>query len=682
MGHGTSRAGWLLACALTAGAVPASEPPAGGSLQLDEVAGAGWRAQRIEVDWRWGAGRALALELTASELEIDGVGRFHDLRVACPQATLAAGATACKEGRARFTTATGAELSARLGFRHDPVRGTVELDLHRLDHCAGQITGRARLDRAGWTLALTVRDLALACLAGAGWSAATLPVVISAGELDGTVEAGAGAEQLELTVDLALRDLSFDDAAGSLAGEALGGRLQGRWRRADGASEGTAELHLERGVLFRDPLLVDAGLAPLRVSMDARTRAVGALEVTRMALDHGAALALSGRFTLASPAGGLTAADLAFDSRALAGLYATWLQPFLIGTALDDLELAGGVRGHIQGAPGAWSGAVELERVDLADRRGRFALGGLTGAVAWGDGGTPPSRLQWAGGRLLGLALGAADARFSVRDATLTLDAPLRQPLVDGALAIGALQATGLGSGATRMTLNAELEPLSLEALSYAFGWPVLAGQVGGAVPALTYADGTFAVEGDLRVDLFDGTILIRAPRLERPLGPLATFAADVEVTGLDLELLTRTFTIGRIEGRLGGRIDDLLLHDWRPVHFDAELATPPGDRSRRRISQRAVDSITRVGGLGGALSMGALRFFDDFGYSRLGFVCKLRGAVCELDGVEQAAAGYYLVKGGGLPRIDIIGHVRRVDWAELVERVQQAMAAPGAVVE
>ena len=81
-------------------------------------------------------------------------------------------------------------------------------------------------------------------------------------------------------------------------------------------------------------------------------------------------------------------------------------------------------------------------------------------------------------------------------------------------------------------------------------------------------------------------------------------------------------------------------------------------------------------------LSQGALRFFEEFGYSRLGFSCRLRGTVCELDGVEPAAAGYYLVKGGGLPRIDIIGHVRRVDWAELVSRVQRAMAAPAPVVK
>jgi hypothetical protein len=117
-------------------------------------------------------------------------------------------------------------------------------------------------------------------------------------------------------------------------------------------------------------------------------------------------------------------------------------------------------------------------------------------------------------------------------------------------------------------------------------------------------------------------------------------------------------------------------------VRFDAVLQTPEDDRSRHRISQRAVDNLSSLGGLGGALSSSMLRFFEEFGYDRLGFRCRLRGAVCELDGVAPAPGGYYLVKGGGLPRIDVIGHVRRVDWAELVKRLQRAMAAPAPVVE
>jgi hypothetical protein len=45
------------------------------------------------------------------------------------------------------------------------------------------------------------------------------------------------------------------------------------------------------------------------------------------------------------------------------------------------------------------------------------------------------------------------------------------------------------------------------------------------------------------------------------------------------------------------------------------------------------------------------------------------------MGGVEPAAAGYYIVKGKGLPRIDVIGSQTRVAWTTLVRQL-------GAVVE
>ena len=44
------------------------------------------------------------------------------------------------------------------------------------------------------------------------------------------------------------------------------------------------------------------------------------------------------------------------------------------------------------------------------------------------------------------------------------------------------------------------------------------------------------------------------------------------------------------------------------------------------------------------------------------------------MGGVESAgqAQGYYLVKGGGLPRIDIVGFNRKTDWSLLVDKLKQ----------
>jgi len=120
------------------------------------------------------------------------------------------------------------------------------------------------------------------------------------------------------------------------------------------------------------------------------------------------------------------------------------------------------------------------------------------------------------------------------------------------------------------------------------------------------------------------------------------------------------------------------------PTTFDMKLATPAGDRSRHRISQRAVQSLSNIGGGGGgvasALQSGFLRFFEEFRYNRIGLACKLRNDVCEMSGAGPAreGTGFYIVKGSGLPRIDIIGNNRRVDWPVFMSQVVSAMKNPG----
>ena len=93
------------------------------------------------------------------------------------------------------------------------------------------------------------------------------------------------------------------------------------------------------------------------------------------------------------------------------------------------------------------------------------------------------------------------------------------------------------------------------------------------------------------------------------------------------------------MEGRLDGSIRRLRLEDWRPVRFDARFETPPGDRSSHRISQQAVESLTRIGGL---LSGAFLRLFHEFSYRRIGIGCVLHNGVCDMDGVGPAPDGGY----------------------------------------
>jgi hypothetical protein len=148
---------------------------------------------------------------------------------------------------------------------------------------------------------------------------------------------------------------------------------------------------------------------------------------------------------------------------------------------------------------------------------------------------------------------------------------------------------------------------------------------------------------------------------------------------------LTETFSFGGISGFLDADVLGLELVRWRPVSFDARAASSPGSYPRR-ISQRAVQNISALGGAGAAAAIqrSVLSFFDTFGYREIGLSCSLRGSICRMGGLEDgdaAAGGYYLVRGGGIPALNVIGYNRRVDWSELIGRLQRVIASNAAPV-
>jgi hypothetical protein len=62
---------------------------------------------------------------------------------------------------------------------------------------------------------------------------------------------------------------------------------------------------------------------------------------------------------------------------------------------------------------------------------------------------------------------------------------------------------------------------------------------------------------------------------------------------------------------------------------------------------------------------------------------CRLENEICLMDGIErQQGESYYIVKGSGLPRIDIIGNAHRVSWSRLVSQLAAIQASGGPVVQ
>ncbi|NJO12532.1 MAG: hypothetical protein HC872_02675, partial [Gammaproteobacteria bacterium] len=242
------------------------------------------------------------------------------------------------------------------------------------------------------------------------------------------------------------------------------------------------------------------------------------------------------------------------------------------------------------------------------------------------------------------------------------------------------------GSPELSLRFDAELQPISMRLLSTAFGWPPFAGKIAGRVPNVTLDERVLKFGGDLQAQVFGGSVVINQLQLRDPLGTYPRLSANIVMRDLDLEAVTGTFSFGTITGRLNGDVKGLELFRWRPTRFDASLYTPRNDKSKHLISQRAVNNLSNIGGGGGvgaALQSGVLKFFDNFRYDRLGLSCRLENEICYMDGVAPASGtSYYIVKGSGIPRIDIIGNAHRVSWSRLLGQLLAIQESGGPIVK
>jgi hypothetical protein len=358
----------------------------------------------------------------------------------------------------------------------------------------------------------------------------------------------------------------------------------------------------------------------------------------------------------------------------LGPLYTRILKPFLVETALGDLRADGEVSVALQIAQGnVRSVDAELKGVSVEDQGRRFALFGVNGRLPWRQDAATQADITVKGGEVLRLPFGPFRLPLNMNGTRFGV-AKVEVPLLDGTLSVNDFSA-GSGTDGWRWSFSGALTPISMPRFTQSTGLPTMHGAFSGVIPRVSYEKSTLTIDGALLFRVFDGTIVAKQVRLFDPFGKASRMQADLDMRGLDLDLLTRTFSFGNITGRIDAQVSGLELANWQPVTFDARVESSAGDYPRK-ISQTAVQNISALGGAGAAAAIqrSFLGFFKEFGYQKLGLSCKLKNNVCEMGGVEEAPQGYVIVKGGGIPAITVIGYNRYVSWQELIDRLKRIM--------
>lgn len=658
---------------------------------LESLSGSGWRAHQIDVTLKRRFGDEGSLHVTIQQLEFsEPMPPLQGIDLHCPHFSLTAARVQCSQGQLRIGSLQGQSAHGQVNFTYQSASRILEFDIVDLALARGRLTVQGQFGADSWIVNLDAAALNAAALSNLLQTQFAWPLDEQGNQGRLTLKAslsGRGSQLSKVRFQVASQGLSFSAAAGRYAAQELAARLEGHWGAQPQGELFTARLQLDTGQLYLDPVFLDltASSKPVIVSV-AGQRQGKSLDIERVSLQHDQVLQVHGSLALGlDPVITLKRADITFAEAFFPQAYSHYLQPFLIGTALGDMRTEGRLSGRLVFDQKTVQ-VVELSPMELSldDTKGRFGAKGLNGQLAWMQDSTiRRSDLSWEGGHLYQLDIDAGKLAFQSTGDEFYLLGQTRIPVLDGAVIIDRLEGQGLGTSDVSWQFEGSLTPISMESISQALGWPTLSGKLSGVVPSVRYADRTLEIRGALRVRVFEGEVVITNLRMERPFGVVPKVFADLQINHLDLRVLTRTFDFGRITGKLEGRVKDLRLENWEPVHFEAWFASPKEQYTQRRISQRAVQNLSALGGggAGAVLSRGFLSLFEEFNYERLGIRCRLVNNICEMGGIAPVDSGYYLVQGQGLPRLDVIGYNRLVDWSVLLDRLEAAIQSEGPVV-
>ncbi len=626
------------------------------ALRIDDIASPAFHAKAISAKL---TGEDYSFfEARIGEFSLRG-RTWRNVRLSCSKMWLDGAGIRCDRGEL--------DLGEKLPLRFNYSIQSKTLDLS-LDFARGE-TWRIRTQwgRPGWNVRVEVNQGQATRLAGFLPQSSPKP---TAGRLSGSISLRGGRAGAEsAAADVTFKELAFSDASGLHAGEKVGGRVRVNALRREAGWQWRGEADWQSGEVFWQPLYFAQG--------GHRFAGQGSLEPGALRVSQGrlqlagvGEAQISGAWDTAGRR--LTDFELKAADIDMAGLYPVLIKPFLEKTAFARLQAQGGANLEWRYRDGATTEFdLSLRDAGFVDEDGRFALHGVNARIPWSSSAERKAEIRFRQGEVLRLALGETRVPLTMQGWQFSTPA-FSVPLLDGQLNLDGFSASRI-EGAWNWRFSGGLTPVSMERFAAALKLPRMLGTLSGVIPAVSYAGGNLKVDGALLFKVFDGTVVVKDLELLNPMGRAPHLRADLDMRNLDLDLLTRTFSFGNMLGRIDVQVDGMELSDWRPVKFDAKVASSPGSYPRK-ISQSAVQNISALGGAGAAAAIqrSFLRFFEQFGYDRIGLSCKLRNGVCLMDGVEAAPHGYVIVKGGGIPAISVIGYNRQVSWDELLERLKR----------
>jgi hypothetical protein len=612
--------------------------------------------------------------------------KLHKLTIRCQKFTWRENYVDCQQGQGRFNSSNLKAHAFNFSFQVKNKKS--QLSINNLTWFGGKLSLDVRDQLGKWKVRLKAKGLNLMQLEP--FLALDL-LDITQGLADLDIEfTGEQGDVQALFAAVLLDQLSIQDQQGNFASEALILNTELRANKEEKSWQWQSNTEISSGDLYIEPiyLAIDSTHVITMTNHGLWWSDQNKIELASIELEHINLASLQASAVINYQSSLIIeAAELALHIPELQPVVPIYLAPFLEASPLEGIELQGQLEARLKLQQNALSEIhLDARHLTLGDTEQRFFLDEANAQIHWTkQANNKASFLNWQELKLKAIAFDPGQLDFSLFDKQVKLLQPSDLTVLGGIFSIQKFSFSKAENNEDSVVhFEGFLNKLSLEQLSTALKWEPLTGSISGYIPAVHYENKTLSLDGELKMQVFDGEVRVKNLASSGLFTNFSRFYMDLEFDSLDLDTITRKFHTGNIEGKLSGVVLNLYLENWQPISFYAWMGTPEDDDSTHKISQKAVENIASIGGSSAAdvLSKGFLGLFSSFRYDKLGFGCYLYQGVCQLMGVEAVDNGFYLIKGGGLPRIDIIGYNPRLNWSVLLERLRRITASDEFIIE
>lgn len=649
------------------------------SLSINDISSPVFSAKNIKLSL---AGQQLSqLELHIGEIAVQRKS-WRNVKISCVHFQLKNELIECISGKIHLPNATPIAVAIR--FVSD--KGVLEIQLKPTADETWYVLLHREANK--WRSTLTITNGQAKHIAHWLPNSETMPIPRE-GKINGMMKLSGSMDGIaQIVAELLIDQLAFSDRNGLRAGENVSVlfNFNADYLIAHDRWQWRSDIDWLEGEVFWQPLYFTGGGKSLSLNGSMNEKNID-LRQGKILLHDIGEFYFSG--SLARPSNKVIDFDLHATRVEMSSMFDQLLRPFLRDTVFSEMNVTGRSSLTWRFHDGINQSLVlNLHDVSVNDQQNRFAFNRINAHIPWQMDNATVADIRFLSGQVLRIPLGTVRVpleinRFEFKIPQLVL------PVLDGELKLENFYASHQDNG-WQWQFNGELLPISMEKLTEALQIQLMHGSLSGVIPKVNYVDSIIAVEGELLFSIFDGMITAKNLNLNEPLGLAPHLTVDLEMNNLDLELLTRTFSFGSIQGRIDMEMENLEFASWWPIKFDAKLTSSAGSYPRR-ISQAAIQNISALGGTTAvaAIQRSFLQFFEEFTYSKIGWQCTLRNNVCRMDGIEPASVsestepqGYVIVKGGGIPAITVIGYNRNVDWEELINRLKRITQGNNPVIQ